>query len=67
MAPLGALMLFNKIVDNGRDLPPLCISMQQSNSLFLQKTVTLCPSPVPICIIYMRVAGLSDTSVPCLK
>ncbi len=67
MAPLGALMLFNKIVDNGRDFPPLCSSMQQSNSLFLQKTATLCPSPVPICIIYMRVAGLSDTSVPCLK
>ncbi len=37
IVPLGALMLFNNIVDNDRDLPPLCSSMQQSNSLFLKK------------------------------
>lgn len=72
MAPLGVPMLFNNFLDNSRDLPPMCGSMQQSNSLFLQKkkkkkTVTVCPSPVPICIIYTRAAGLSDTSVPCLK
>lgn len=30
-------MLFNKIVDNGRDLPPLCSSMQQSNSFVFAK------------------------------
>lgn len=68
MAPLGVLMLFNNFLDNSRDLPPMCGSMQQSNSLFLQKkAVTVCPSPVPICIIYTRAGGLSDTSVPCLK
>lgn len=70
MAPLGAPMLFNNFLDNSRDLPPMCGSMQQSNSLFLQKkkkTVTVCPSPVPICNIYTRAAGLSDTSVPRLK